>query len=168
MQVEPDFQPCVILWTTEDRMRIARRFNAGIVAQDAQVPKGRQKATAADSRYDSIVPAGLELLLASNPALKRWAIIRCPSRTNTGAFPTRLWSAETCLRFGGLADLSARQSRVQRLGRNSMHQPIRRRQVACRKRRELAALNKAVVAAPLHCEKCRLTAPLSSSGHSPS
>lgn len=29
---------------------------------------------------------------------------------------TALWSAETCLRFGCLAGLSARQSRVQRLG----------------------------------------------------
>jgi len=65
-------------------MRIARRFNAGNAAMDPQVPEGRPKGPAADSRFLFAVPTGLALLCAGNPALKRWAIIECPSGTRVG------------------------------------------------------------------------------------
>src|SRR6266540_4548000 len=67
-----------------DRMTIAQRFNAGNTAIDPQVLEGRPKGPAVCSPLGSAVPAGLAPLFASNPALKRWAIIRCPSGTGAG------------------------------------------------------------------------------------
>jgi len=52
-------------------MRIARRFNAGNIPHDAQVPKGRLKDGVG---LEFSRPFGTREILASNPALKRWAI----------------------------------------------------------------------------------------------
>ena len=60
-------------------MMIARRFNAGKAMDGLRVPEGRLKKLAAFSR-----PFGTEWGdWASNPALKRRAILGCPSGTST-------------------------------------------------------------------------------------
>ncbi len=65
-------------------MRIARRFNAGNAVMHRQVPEGRPRGPAGDLRFFSAVPTGLALDFAADPALKRRAIIECPSGTSTG------------------------------------------------------------------------------------
>ena len=61
-------------------MRIAQRFNAGLRQEGKRVPEGRPK-TGFPSRA-SAVPPGLWGLQPRDPALKRWAIVECPSGTD--------------------------------------------------------------------------------------
>ncbi len=61
----------------EARLTIAQRFNAGINSGIGKVPKGRLSVPG----IISVVPSGLDSYLHSNPALKRWAILKCPSGT---------------------------------------------------------------------------------------
>src|SRR5881628_282172 len=77
-----------------DTMEIARRFNAANAAKNPQVPERRPSVPAAYSSFHSAVPTGLAVLFAANPALKRWAIISCPSGTRGGG-QTRLNSRNT-------------------------------------------------------------------------
>ena len=71
----------IVRSSRRDRMKIARRFNAGNGAIDPQVPEGRPKRPAGCSTFRSAVPTGLGLPFAAHPALKRWAIIGCPFGT---------------------------------------------------------------------------------------
>src|ERR1043166_583445 len=61
-----------------DAMRIARRFNAGNMTAVVQVPKGRLKL---HSHSHFSRPSGTRIGGDVNPALKRWAIVVCPSGT---------------------------------------------------------------------------------------
>src|SRR5262245_12050778 len=61
-----------------DTMKIARRFNAGCRFPSAQVPKGRLNAPN-QPRFGR--PVGTRSIWDLNPALKRWAIVDCPSGT---------------------------------------------------------------------------------------
>ncbi len=45
-------------------------------------PEGTTEIGATNSISRSAVPSGLPLPLASNPAFKRWAILKCPSGTS--------------------------------------------------------------------------------------
>ena len=65
-----------------DIMRIARRFNAGNDAPEDPVLKGRLK-SCVEASGDSSVPSGLVPVGSCHPALKRRAIVACPSGTNT-------------------------------------------------------------------------------------
>jgi hypothetical protein len=56
-------------------LRIALRFYAGFVFNDDLSPRG----TTEDVSRESAVPSGLLVVLGINPALKRRAILRCPS-----------------------------------------------------------------------------------------
>jgi hypothetical protein len=60
----------------EGHLKIARRFNAGMAPIASQVPKGRLKPINHFSR-----PFGTLDLPATYPALKRRAILECPSGT---------------------------------------------------------------------------------------
>ena len=63
-------------------LRIARRFNAGDVPKCRSVPKERLKIT------PSCQPSRRDLRLSpASPALKRRAILKCSSGTNTKAWP---------------------------------------------------------------------------------
>src|SRR5947208_3133208 len=61
-----------------DILRIARRFNAGKHPAGPTSPEGTAEEWCV--RFDLSRP-GTRDLLASNPALKRWAILACPSGT---------------------------------------------------------------------------------------
>src|ERR1041384_7785389 len=61
-----------------DTVRIARRVNAGNTLDVLQVPKGRLKL---HSHSHFSRPFGTRIGANANPALKRWAIIVCPSGT---------------------------------------------------------------------------------------
>ena len=65
----------------EGHARIARRFNAGNIATEHQVLKGRLNSEA--GFHQSAVPSGLELRRVPLPTLKRWA-----SRASTWGLPT--------------------------------------------------------------------------------
>jgi hypothetical protein len=52
-------------------MRIARRFNAGVLAKDEQVPKGRPKMTPVRLFQPSL---GTLIMISASPALKRRAM----------------------------------------------------------------------------------------------
>src|SRR6266496_6028472 len=54
-------------------------------ADHADALELRNTGIAVCSRFRSTVPAGLVLQFAENPALKRWAIINCPSGTRAGS-----------------------------------------------------------------------------------
>ena len=78
---------CLLLRPARDAMRIAQRFNAGFTPP-RNTPKPRQgrknpRLILLPSLRDSLV---FRLL---NPALKRWAIIECPSGTRTAGAPSR-------------------------------------------------------------------------------
>ena len=57
-------------------MRIAQRFNAGMLTKEHQVPKGRLTTAA------SVVPSGLSTHGRAYPALNRWAILTHPFGMN--------------------------------------------------------------------------------------
>jgi len=63
-------------YVPEGHLKIARRFNAGMEAEASRVPKGRPKHVSHFSR-----PFGTLDLFAAYPALKRRAILECPSGT---------------------------------------------------------------------------------------
>jgi len=65
---------------SRDIARIGRRFNAGLRQESERVPEGRQK-TGFWSRASAVAP-GLWGLQPRDPALKRWAIVECPSGTD--------------------------------------------------------------------------------------
>ena len=66
-----------------DIVSIARRFNAGNDGPEDPVPKGRLKSCVeVEAVGDSTVPSGLDAVASCHPALKRWAIVGCPSGTN--------------------------------------------------------------------------------------
>ena len=67
-----------------DSVKIARRFNAGNDGPEGSVPKGRLK-SCVEASGDSSVPSGLVPVGSCHPALKRRAIVACPSGTNTRA-----------------------------------------------------------------------------------
>ena len=63
-----------------DIVRIAQRFNAGSRQEGKRVPEGRQKTGFRSPA--SAVPPGLWGGSNHDPALKRWAIVECPSGTD--------------------------------------------------------------------------------------
>jgi hypothetical protein len=66
------------LFTPKGLPRIARRFNAGSGHRTSRsVPEGRLRTGSILNR-----PFGTKLLFLASPALKRRAIVRCPSGTN--------------------------------------------------------------------------------------
>ncbi len=82
-----------------DTLKVAQRFNAGMSVQRNPVPKGRLKNPA--RRVVSFVPPGLGALLHSAiPALKRWAIITCPSGTNSPRNSRKALGLNPALRHG--------------------------------------------------------------------
>jgi hypothetical protein len=72
------FGKSIPLLSRRDRMTIARRFNAGNGLRGTQVPKGRPNERE-ELHFDR--PFGTRSVLGSIPALKRWAIVDCPSGT---------------------------------------------------------------------------------------
>src|SRR5687767_11657090 len=75
-------------------LKIARRFNAGKRVGKTKVPKGRPN----QAEKEALIfnrPFGTYRLFASNPALKRWAIVACPFGTdffeNLGGAATSLY-----------------------------------------------------------------------------
>src|SRR6266542_2156879 len=62
-----------------DIMRIARRFNAGKHPARRTSPEGTAEGWRVGLDFSR--PFGTRDLLASNPALKRWAILDCPFGT---------------------------------------------------------------------------------------
>src|SRR5437667_7608973 len=64
-----------------DSLRIARRFNAGKHPACHTSPEGTTERSGVG--LDLNRPFGTRDLLASNPALKRWAILACPFGTAT-------------------------------------------------------------------------------------
>ena len=64
----------------EGQMKIAQRFNAGLHATPAKVPKGRLNGHPPAPSFGR--PFGTRIRPTTFPALKRWAIVRCPSGTN--------------------------------------------------------------------------------------
>src|SRR5262245_2729097 len=73
-------------------MIIAQRFNAGNAARDTPKSRrdGRKDLRCVRPRFGR--PYGTCAACALNPALKRWAIVRCPSGTRQG----RLEEFENC------------------------------------------------------------------------
>ena len=67
----------------EGQTIIARRFNAGDRVRALEVPEGRLKIV------EFKRPVGTQVISGQNPALKRRAIILCPSGTTE-------WVAVTC------------------------------------------------------------------------
>ena len=70
---------CACLFVPEGRLRIAQRFIAGTGRSDCLAsPGGTIEIVCA--RATSIVPPGLiDLFAIPNPAINRWAILKCPS-----------------------------------------------------------------------------------------
>jgi hypothetical protein len=66
--------------------------------------------------------------------------IEPPTSSKVAARANRLWSAVTCHRFGGLADLSARPSRVQRLVEERRASPFDGDKSPAQKRGQVRAL----------------------------
>ena len=62
------------LLSRRDIMKIAQRFNAGFCDEIARSPGGTIEVF--------YRPSGTRLPFGLNPALKRWAIVGCPSGTN--------------------------------------------------------------------------------------
>ena len=67
---------CTGAFVPKGHLRIARRFNAGSGRVEGQVPKGRPNRRLVSSR-----PFGTGFFCGLIPALKRRAILRCPSGT---------------------------------------------------------------------------------------
>lgn len=81
-------------------MTIARRFNAGMRPQRKRIPKGRLRVSPTlpiTGRRISAVPSGLEVKFDPYPALKRRAILDCPSGTDMDELPLFFITTDSAL-----------------------------------------------------------------------
>ena len=68
------------LLSRREIVKIAQRFNAGLCRSNPPSPEGTKESWF--PKLDFYRPFGTRLFCRLNPALKRWAIVECPSGPN--------------------------------------------------------------------------------------